>query len=92
MGEISVAVHACVAIGSRDEVVLERERDHEEGDDEEGAADDHPARFRNFHLRLLAHVDAEQVRLQERLPGETEWPFTYESSQAMLPQTTRMEL
>ena len=70
MGKVGIVVQASVALGRWDEEVFEGQRDHQEGDDEKDAADDDPARFRNLQLRLLAHVDAEQVGLQESLPGE----------------------
>jgi len=37
----------------RDKVVFEGQRDHDERDDEKGAADDDAARFRNFCLDFL---------------------------------------
>jgi hypothetical protein len=49
---------------------LKGERDHEEGDDEEDAADDDAGGLGHLLLGLLAHVDAEQVCLQKRLPKD----------------------
>jgi len=50
-------------IGHGNEVVFEGKRDHNESDDEKGAANNDTTRLGDLQFGLFAHVNAEQVGL-----------------------------